>query len=71
MKNPQDPVLVDEGKRVKAIVNGDPYYTYIAPKAMVITCPHENTPQGREERQRLDALARGVTVAQGGESHEI
>lgn len=71
MKNPHDPVLVDEGKRVKAIVNGEGYYTYIAPKAMVITCPHENTPERREERQKLDALAHGITVAQGGESHQI
>jgi hypothetical protein len=71
MKNPNDPVLVDEGKRHKTVVEGEHYYTYHAPKAIVITVPWENRPEMAGERVELDKAAALITKALGGETHEI
>lgn len=66
MKNPNDPELVDEGKRIRTVIDEHNYYMYVAPEAVMFTCPMENTPEMLKERKTLDELALSITKARGG-----
>jgi hypothetical protein len=59
--------LVDEGVRVKRVISGENYYLYIAPSAMMITCPRENSDDMLDERKVVEEIARTVTMVRGGE----
>lgn len=58
--------LVDTGKRVKTVIDGENYYMMVGENSLTITCPHENRPDRKTERAVLDSLAETVTVARGG-----
>jgi hypothetical protein len=59
--------LVDEGIRVKEVINGENYYLYIAPKAILVTCPRENAPDMSQTRDATEGLAKVITKVRGGE----
>ena len=68
MTNPHDPVLVDEGKRVRKVIHGENYYLYVSPQALIVTCPRENSKDQEKEREVLETIAESVTHTRGGES---
>lgn len=67
MSNPNHPVLVDEGSRVKVTLYGENYYVYRSGNAMHITVPRENSPQMKAEREYLEEFCHAYTLAMGGE----
>lgn len=59
--------LLDQGKRVKIEINEENYYLYISDKSLVITCPRENAPDMKHERDAMELISRKVTEIRGGE----
>lgn len=58
--------LVDTGKRIKAVIDGENYYMMVGENSLTITCPYENRDKRLKERHTLDQIAEATTLARGG-----
>lgn len=58
--------LVDTGKRVKTVIEGENYYMMVGDNSLTVTCPYENRKERKDERRVLDKLAETITLARGG-----
>jgi hypothetical protein len=61
--NPNDPIRLDTGKRVKRVIRGENFYFYISPDFVCCTVPRENDPRMTEIREIVEAVCDVITEA--------